>query len=458
MGLFARADPERDTAIMLGDPRKAIFKTVIPFLISLVIAQVNMIADVAWCSGLGSDSVSGIQAVNPLFWVIFDVGLGIGLGCNVIIARRIGAGDRDGAKRMIAQGMVLCIGIALALAPIIYLLISPMMQWMGAGELTEIGVMYLTPIIVCNVFQVLSPTLSGFLRGEGAATRSNIAMIVGTVANIIIDPILIYGLNMGVLGAGIATALCSVISTVVMIYFYLSHRTTIPMSFRGYRFDTGDVKEIMYLGAPKMTEMFLMDILDAMNRTFLIQCAGIDAITVFSVPFRLVIFAVMIPNSFALSLTPVASADLGAKRPDNSLAAYNVCLKYGITISIVLMIMEIVFAQYLILPFTLSDSMLSLEGAMADTLRVEAALIPAMGLAFISNAMLQSMRKPMLSLAVTFLRTGLTTLSFACLCGTTVPIMCVGMVAASVATAILAFCLTRMKINDLIRANSPSSS
>ena len=102
--LFPKSDPEKDTAIMLGDPKKAIFVTVIPFMISIFIGQVNMLADVMWCSGLGSDYISAIQVVSPIYWVIFDVGLGIGLGCNVLIARRIGAGDRIGAQSIISHG------------------------------------------------------------------------------------------------------------------------------------------------------------------------------------------------------------------------------------------------------------------------------------------------------------------------------------------------------------------
>ncbi|MBO4349026.1 MAG: hypothetical protein J5812_05590, partial [Candidatus Methanomethylophilaceae archaeon] len=63
MSVFAKSNPERDTAVMLGDPKKAILVTVIPFLISTAIGQINMLADVAWCSVLGSEIVSAVQSV-----------------------------------------------------------------------------------------------------------------------------------------------------------------------------------------------------------------------------------------------------------------------------------------------------------------------------------------------------------------------------------------------------------
>ncbi len=453
MAVFSKANAERDTAIMLGDPRKALYSTVVPFLISLIIGQINMLADLAWCSGLGADPVSAIQAVNPLYWVIFDVGLGVGLGCNIIISRRIGAGDREGAKRIIPQGIVLSIVTAALLAPVLYFTIEPMMVWMGAGELSAMGVSYLTPIIVCNIFQVMSPTLSGFLRGEGAARRSNYAMIVGTLVNIIFDPILIYVLDMGVTGAGIATAMSCVVSSSVMLYFYLSKTTTVPLSFKGYRFCVGDFKEIMYLGLPKMSEMFLMDALDAINRVFLIQCAGVDAMVLFSVPFRILMFAAMIPNAFGLALTPVASANIGARKPENSIYAFRLCMRNNLLISVVLIIIYLLFASYLIIPFSASDTIIHMRPELDDILRVDAFMIPGMATCFICNAMLQSMRKPMLALLITMLRTGLTTMMFAILADTTIEIMCLSMVSMTAMVAVFAYYVTGLKMKELRRVS-----
>ena len=455
MSFINRNKKLSDKDIMLGDPKTAIYATVLPFFISAIFSQVNMLADIGWCSGLGSDYISAIQTVTPIYWVIFDVGLGIGLGCNVVISRRIGEGNTAGAQKIISQGTVLAVIIALVFAPLMFLLIDPMMYWMDASVLAEMSKSYMIPVLLCNVFQVLSPTLSGFLRGEGASTKSNYALIVGVIVNIVLDPILIYGLGLGVMGAGIATAMSSVVSSVIMIYLYLSNRTYLKMSLKGYRFDAKEVKEIMFIGIPKMMEMFFMDILDAMNRVFLISCGGIDAVTLFTVPFRLIMLSVMIPNSFAMSLTPVSSANIGAKRPDKSVIAFRLCMKMGLIISVILMVTYVVFADYLIVPFIQSESMIPLKPDLVDILRVDVILIPAMGFSFICNAMLQSMRKPVLAMIVTTMRTGLTTLMLFLLCGTTVLYMCVGMVCAATVAAVLGFVFTQIKISDMLRANCP---
>jgi putative MATE family efflux protein len=454
--LFSKSDPERDTAIMLGDPKVAIYSTVLPFLISILVGQINMVADVMWCSGLGSDDVSAIQIVSPIYWVVFDVGLGIGLGANVIISRRIGEGNRQGAQNIISQGMVLAVVIAAVLAPLMYFLIAPMMSWMGAPELTGMSESYMLPILACNIFQVLSPTLAGFLRGEGAAKKSNYSLMVGTTANIILDPILIFGLELGVQGAGIATAISFIINTVVMIALYRTGRTTLKMTFKGFRPILLDMKEIMYIGFPKMVEMFLMDILDAANRVFLIQCGGVDAVTLFSVPFRLLMLASMIPNSFALALTPVASANIGAKRPDKSVTAFYVSLKSILLLSGAFLVGYLLFADFLIIPFIQSESMAVLESGLVDVLRIDAFMIPAIGVSFVCNAMFQSMRRPMISLSLTILRTGLTTVAFALLCTTTVDYMCIGMVAVGIAAAILSYTIVWVVIRNLLKGYTPA--
>ena len=451
MSLFRKLDPEEETRIMLGEPRAAVRHVAIPFLISLVIGQINMLADLAWCSGLGSESVSAIQAVTPLFWVVFDIGLGIGLGCNVLISRQIGSGDRKSAESTIIHGIILSIVIATVTAPFIYLLIEPMMIWMGAGEISSMGVSYLTPVLACNIFQVLSPTLAGFLRGEGAAKRSNYAMIAGTLTNIVLDPILIYGCGLGVMGAGIATAMVPVVSTVIMLYFYISKSTTIPMTIKGFRFNWGFVGSILYIGMPKMLEMFTMDALDAINRLFLIECAGIDAMVLFSVPFRIILLGVMMINALALSLTPVASANLGAKAFDKSRAAFSYCISMGILISACLITIYLRLANVMVIPFTMSDSMIGMRGDLADILRAEVLLIPAIGLMMVSNSMLQAMRMPMMALLMTFARTGFTTLSFMFLKDTTVLTMCIGMTCITVITSAAAYLITRKAIGIVER-------
>lgn len=458
MSVFAGSNPERDTATMLGDPRRAILVTVVPFLISTLVGQVNMLADVAWCSVLGSDVVSAVQSVTPLYWVVFDVGLGIGLGCNVIVAHRIGFGDREGARRIISQGVVLSVLIAVAIAPLLYLLISPMLSFMGAPQLAALSVQYLAPVLLFNVFQVLSPALSGFLRGEGASNKSNLALIIGTLVNIVLDPLLMFGLGMGVAGAGLATAMSSVASVLVMLFFYMSRRTTIPLTFRGYRFHRKDTFEILYLGLPKMAEMFLMDTLDAFNRVFLIACGGVDAVTLFSVPLRLTILIAMVPNAFAMAMTPVASANLGAGKPENSAYAFRLCMKYALSISGALVVVCLVFAHYLLMPFTTSESMAELAPELEAVLRVSVLLAPSMCISMVCNSMLQSMKRPLVSLFTTTLRTGLTTLSFALLCGTSVAVMCVGMVAAGLAAALMGLFLTRGYIRKLLGRASASAS
>lgn len=446
--LFKKSDPEKDTQIMLGDPKKAIFATVIPFFLSAVVGQINMLADLAWCSGIGSDAVSSIQTVSPLYWVIFDVGLGVGLGCNVLISRRVGAGKRREAENVVSQGTVLAVIIALILAPIIFFAIDPVMRWMDAETLIEMSTAYMTPILICNIFQVLSTTLSGCLRGEGAATKSNFALIFGTMTNIVLDPILIYGLNMGVAGAGVATAASFVISTSAMLYMYRIRSTTLRMSFKGYRMDVHEIYEIMYVGFPKMIEMFLMDLMDALNRVFLIQSGGVDAVTLFSVPFRIMMLAVIVMNSFAMSLTPVSSANIGAHRFDKSITAYRLCLKCLVIFSALLVTVYILLADFLVIPFIQSESMIPMEPELVEILRIDSIMIPAMGASFICNAMLQSMRKPLIALIVTFSRNGLTTLFMALLCGFSVAAMCTGMVLATIIAAVFALLLTKLMIRD----------
>ncbi len=447
------SDSGKDTRIMLGDPKTAIYATVIPFIISSIIGQINMLADLAWCSGLGASSVNAVQSVVPLYWVVFDVGLGVGLGSNVLISNYIGAGNYDRARKILAQGTVLSVIIAVLIAPFTFLLIDPMVTWMGAPELIGAAESYLAPILICNIFQVLGPTLSGFLRGEGAAKKSNYCIIIGTLANIVIDPIFIFGLDLGVAGAGAATALSGAVSVILMLYIYLSGKTTIKLSLKGYRFDRKESFAILRLGIPKMAEMFLLDIADAFCRSFFIACGGVNAISLFSIPYRVVLLASLVPGAFGLALTPVSSANLGAGKPEKSLYAYNLCLKWTLGLTAILVLIYLTCTEYLLIPFTLSDSMTELSPEMIETLRVQSFIIPFLAISLVSNSMLQSLQKPMLSLSVTAFRTLLMVVLLAALSTTTVPLMCWGLVLSLAFTACYSFMLARYNVGKIIKSS-----
>jgi Na+-driven multidrug efflux pump len=229
------------------------------------------------------------------------------------------------------------------------------------------------------------------------------------------------------------------------------------MTFKGFKIQLSEMKEIMVYGFPKMIEMFAMDALDAANRVFLIMCGGVDAVTLFSVPFRLLMLAAMAPNSFALALTPVSSANIGAKRPDKSAYAFKVCAKSILIITGVLLIVYLLLADYLVIPFVQSESMMVLEPQLVDIIRIDAFMIPAIGTAFVCGSMLQSMRHPMLALLMTLIRTVLTTVVFACLYTTSVEYMCVGMVVVNIAAALISLLVTRVSIKNMILANGPNT-
>jgi Na+-driven multidrug efflux pump len=91
-----------------------------------------------------------------------------------------------------------------------------------------------------------------------------------------------------------------------------------------------------------------------------------------------------------------------------------------------------------------------------DVLRIDAFMIPAIGVSFVCNAMFQSMRRPMISLSLTILRTGLTTVAFALLCTTTVDYMCIGMVAVGIAAAILSYTIVWVVIRNLLKGYTPA--
>ena len=86
--------------ILLGNPRKAVIAMAIPLILSLLVSQVNVLADRAWCAGLGDDAMSAIAVVTPVYLTIVGLGSGIGVGASAVISRMIGADKKEKASAL----------------------------------------------------------------------------------------------------------------------------------------------------------------------------------------------------------------------------------------------------------------------------------------------------------------------------------------------------------------------
>ena len=125
-------DAETRVATLLGDPKRAVIVMAIPIMLSLLVAEVNSLADRAWCSGLGVEALAAISVVRPMYNVYVGLGSGLGVGAAAVISRSIGAGRKEDASVCAVQAIIIGLLFGIALTPLMYLVQPGLLDVIGS--------------------------------------------------------------------------------------------------------------------------------------------------------------------------------------------------------------------------------------------------------------------------------------------------------------------------------------
>ncbi|MBR4226359.1 MAG: hypothetical protein IKR86_06260 [Candidatus Methanomethylophilaceae archaeon] len=396
------ASAEKDLGTMLGDPKRAIRAMSVPLIVSYIVVQVNSFADASWCSGLGIAASSAVATICPIYWILNGFGAGIGVGASAVVSRRLALDDRRSAESAAMHAILVSLAISAVSLPVLVLLTDPCISWLGADGIRGECRDYILPVILLCPFNVLCGTLAGTLRGEGAARKTMLMTSAAAVANMVLDPLLIYGLGMGLFGAGLATAVSSGVSCAMCAFWYLRGSLVLRPRYAG--FSRGDAMEIVGAGAPRSVEYFMIYLMAMVQRVVIIAGCGTTIVAYYSMTWMYVSLAQVISMAVGAALVPICSAALS--KGDKAKAG--VAFRYSSWICVLSMaaigIALFVAAEAAVMPFTYSESMAPLRSEFEWVLRIYCSFIPVIGLIDIGSSMLQAMGRPNVSLASSFAR------------------------------------------------------
>ena len=163
--------------------------------------------------------------VTPVFVIITGISNGIDVGTNSIIVRAIGANNKDIANNAALHSLVITLIIGIIIPIIMIPLMPTIITLMGGASTMSYALSYSNVMLYSMIVLLLPTTLGSILRSEGDVNRAMIAVAISTIINIILDPILIYVLNMGMEGAALATVISSVIPCVLIGYWMWGKKT-----------------------------------------------------------------------------------------------------------------------------------------------------------------------------------------------------------------------------------------
>ncbi|MBN2242956.1 MAG: MATE family efflux transporter [Acidobacteria bacterium] len=377
------------------------------------------LADAVWVSGRGPDSLSAVGFTFPFFFLANALANGIGIGGGAAISRRIGAGDKAGTDKVAAHSVISSLILGGITCVVMWILLPALMEFMGAtGNALRLSITYSRIIFLGSLFLFFNALAVSLLRSEGDAKRAMVAMALGGVANIILDPVLIYGLDLGVAGAAIATVLSMFLTTLPAFYWlFVQKKTFVTFRFRGFRFDRNILYDIGRVGLPASVSQMSMSLMTFLLTTIIARVGGSIGVAVYTSGWRIVSIATLPMLGVASAVTSVTGAAFGASDFRKAATAYFFALRTGVAVELVLALAVLIFAPQITWIFTWSEESSVLVPELEKFLRIAWVLLPTVPFGMLSSGLFQGTGKGVFALAATLIRTIVFTVPFAWLFG-----------------------------------------
>lgn len=363
--------------MMLNEPLPRVILTMAyPTIIAFLINSIYSMADIYFVSSLGTNATAAVSVNSSLDSFIMVAGSLFAVGANSYIARLLGAGDRQRANRTLSTAFFIAMGLGLAIMLVGIGFRRPMVRLFGATPTCEkYAVDYATYVLYAAPFMAASFVMNQCLRSEGSALYSMIGMGIGGVINCFLDPIFIlpWGLNMGVAGASLATAISKLISFCVLIWPYLSHRSMLKLSIRNFVWDFSMIGEIVAVGSSSMFRTLLSILSGIMinKEAGLISDAALASIGVTN---RCMMLCFGVILGFGNGFQPVAGFNWGAKRFDRVRGSFRFASRAALAGGAAMGLITGVFAPQIIGLFSSGDPELIRLGSLC--LRLQSVALP----------------------------------------------------------------------------------
>lgn len=353
---------------------KALFKLGIPMVISLLVAALYNVVDTYFVSGLGKEAVAAVSVAFPIQLIFLGIGLTFGAGAGSYISRLLGAKNNKEANIVATVSLFSSAIMAIIIAIVLFYSLDSVMKFMGATPvIMELAKTYTSLFIIGGVLGAVNVTLGNLAVSQGAAKISLKAMIVGSLSNIILDPIFIFKLNLGVKGAAIATLIARVITSLMYFIYFIGDKNLIKIKIPNFKPTVAIYKEILKIGISLLILQILQTI--AISKiSYAASFYGEEAIAAMGIVLRIVTLGTNVVVGYMKGLQPIAGFNYGAKNYERVQEAIKSSIKWTTLFCIVWTIIIYLFAP----------SILSIFGKDKDVLRIAILALKAGVIMFIT--------------------------------------------------------------------------
>jgi putative MATE family efflux protein len=354
----------------------ALLKLGIPTMVGMLISALYNAIDAYFVGGLGMSQMGAVSVVFPIVQIIIGLGMMFGAGASSYISRLLGKGANEQADKTASTslfsgllvGTIIIIGIMVFLDPVLTALGSTETILPYARAYAKI---YVTGSII-NVFTVM---MNNLLTAQGATKFTMKAMLTGSIANVILDPIMIYGMDLGIEGAAIATVISLCINMALYIGYIAKKKGVLRFSVRNIAPSKTIYAEVLKIGIPVLLfQLLASTAMGSINTAA--KSYGDYAVAAMGAVTRIMTVVTYVVFGFLKGFQPFAGYNYGAKKYERLKKSIRLCMIWSTVFCIVAAIVLFIFADPIV---SLFGTDVEMTGIAAKALRLNAVLFITFG-------------------------------------------------------------------------------
>ncbi len=346
-----RTQRDNDTpALTQGSVTRTLMRMAIPMLGGTLAMQAFNLTDTWFVAELGTLPLAAMGFTFPVVMLVGCLVRGLGIGATTQVSHALGQGNRDLARRVTTNAMILGLIAVVVISVLGVLTIDPVFRALGADEdVLPMVHEYMTIWYMGVAFMVLPMVANDAIRATGDTVRPSLLMMLGAILNMILDPIMIFGLAgfpaMGIRGAALATMLTRAATCVASLWILHRRHGLLLLSVPSLRDMLDSWRRVLAIGIPAALSSLLTPISSAIITRMVAQ-HGTAAIAATGAGGRIEMFAFMIPMCLGSSLMPFVGQNFGAKRLDRVREARRSSMTFAALFGLLTLVMFLVGAPF----------------------------------------------------------------------------------------------------------------
>jgi putative MATE family efflux protein len=335
-----------------GSIRRAIVLLSIPMILEMAMESLFAVVDVFFVSRIGVEAVTTVGLTESVITIVYSLAWGVAMAATAMVSRRIGENKPEEAARAAVQSIVLALILGLVLGISGFIFADDILRLMGADEnVVRTGITYTRISFASNVIILLLFLLNGIFRGAGDAAIAMYSLWIANVVNIVLDPLLIFGIGpfpeMGVTGAAVATTIGRSVGIAFQLYILFKGKSVVPIAMRHLRLHWPTIKRLINVSATGAGQ-FIIASASWIFLMRIISLSGTDAVAGYTIALRIIVFTILPSWGLANAAATLVGQNLGAGHPERAEASVWKAAWYNTAFLLSVSVVFIAFAPWLI--------------------------------------------------------------------------------------------------------------